>query len=64
MSAWHETEPDDISLDQEAKEVKIYVTSDDLGAIYKTITFDQIRRINMAIGWNGLTDRGLKEILK
>lgn len=45
MSTYYETEEDDIDIDQESREVDIYVADNECGSIYKTLTFDQIKEI-------------------
>jgi len=45
MSAWFETEQDDIEINKDKKEVGIYITDDEWGSIYKILTFDQINKI-------------------
>lgn len=43
MSTWYEAKPENIDI--EDGEVDILVTNDDLGNIYLTLTFEQIKEI-------------------
>lgn len=43
MSLWYEAEIGDISVDKERGELDIYVTSDDMGAIYVTVKIDDVK---------------------
>lgn len=45
MSEWYEPKDDDISINHDKKDVGIYVKQDDFGAVYITLTFDQIESI-------------------
>ena len=45
MSQWYEADSEDIDLDLKNKEVDIYVTANDFGNIYVTLTFNQIKSI-------------------
>jgi len=45
MNIIYDTEKDDIDIDEHRKEVKIYVTYDNFGGIYKVLTFEQIKKI-------------------
>jgi len=49
MSQWYEADSEDIVLDLEHQEVEILVTANDMGNIYVTLTFDQIKIINNKI---------------
>ena len=52
MSEWYEAKDDDIAIDKDIEgnnEVQIYVTSNDFGAVYVTLTFDQIKEIHKTI---------------
>jgi len=49
MSQWYEANSEDILLDLEHQEVEILVTVNDLGNIYATLTFEQIKIINNKI---------------
>lgn len=49
MSIYYHTEEDQIYLDRDEEEVVIYVTSDDWGSVYKTLTFNQIKKIYKSI---------------
>jgi len=43
MSEWYEAKDDDIEADPEDETVSVYVKNDDCGAIYVTLTFEQVR---------------------
>ena len=45
MSDWNEIDDSDISVDVEAGEVDILVTSNEFGNIYATLTFAQVGKI-------------------
>jgi len=45
MSEWYDAKDEDIDVDLEQKQVDIYVTSNDCGAIYVSLTFDQVKEI-------------------
>jgi hypothetical protein len=45
MSEWYEPKEDDIDIDKEQEEVDIYVTNNQFGSIYITLTFEQIKDI-------------------
>ena len=45
MSEWYKAEKDDIDLDTNCNEVNIYVTHNDCGYVYVTLTFEQIKNI-------------------
>jgi len=43
MSQWHTADDKDISVDKD--QVDIFVTQNDWGSIYVSLTFDQVKRI-------------------
>ncbi len=43
VSIWHSIETDDIEQDDEQKEFDIFLYSDDQGANYATLTFEQVK---------------------
>ena len=45
MSEWYAIKTEDISLNLEEYEVNLYVKQNDFGAVYATLTFEQIRDI-------------------
>jgi hypothetical protein len=45
MSEWYDPEDSDIEIDRDKKEVDIYVTNNQFGSIYITLTFEQIKDI-------------------
>jgi len=45
MSEWYEAKDDYIDLDFKEKDVDIFVTQNNLGSVYITLTFDQIEDI-------------------
>ena len=45
MSEWYEADSEEIDLDLKSKEVNIYVTANDFGSVYVTLTFNQIKSI-------------------
>lgn len=45
MSEWYEAKDEDISVNQEDKEVEVWVMQGELGSVYVTLTFDQARKI-------------------
>ena len=49
MSKWHDATGNDIEIDANLREVNIYVTDDDWGSIYVTLTFAQVKKINEQI---------------
>ena len=49
MSKWHTIKTVDIEIDEKEKEVNLFVTDDDWGSVYATLTFKQIKDIYEAI---------------
>lgn len=49
MSEWYEPKSEDIDIDPNKQEVDIFVKSDSWGAVYITLTFDQINKIKEII---------------
>jgi len=47
MSEWHTADDKDISVDKH--QVDIFVTQNDWGSIYVSLTFDQVKRIHKEI---------------
>lgn len=45
MSQWHEVKNCDIQLENEDKEVYVYVTANDFGSVYVILTYAQIKKI-------------------
>ena len=45
MSQWHDAAGDDIEIDAHMREVNIYVTDNDWGSVYVTLTFAQAKKI-------------------
>lgn len=52
MSQWHETREENIEIDFKARDLEIWVTDNDFGSVYLTLTFDQIKRISDRINAN------------
>lgn len=49
MSEWYEPKGDDIDIDTNNDEVDIFVTQNDFGNVYITLTFEQIEEIHQRI---------------
>ena len=49
MSQWHKAEGMDIEVDFREKEVAVWAGADNQGAMYVTLTFDQIKSIHKQI---------------
>lgn len=45
MSQWYEAKSSEIDIYQEEKEVYVYVTYNDFGSVYVTLTFAQVKKI-------------------
>lgn len=45
MSYWYEPKDVDIDVDREGRSVDIYLYSDKFGAVYASLSFDQIKSL-------------------
>lgn len=45
MSKWNSVHDRDIDIDEDSLEVNLYVTADDWGSVYATLTFAQVKKM-------------------
>lgn len=45
MSEWYEAKDEDININEKDKEIEIYVKQNYFGAVYVTLTFDQVHAV-------------------
>lgn len=45
MSEWYQAHDSDIGLDEKQGEINVYVTQNESGSVYVTLSFDLIKRI-------------------